>query len=174
MIDAFLEQGEYDEIKRVTAHINTVADENKIKKYCENLIVNTILSHVMEKADSLNVVVRGDIVVAKEIPVNGYEFALVLANLFENAMDCVKDFEKERKFVDVKIRCEDDHLLIQMKNEYDAEIVFDSYTGLPKSRKGGNHGWGMQSVQAFSDKIGGDISCYCEGKMFCIMLFAKF
>ncbi len=174
MIDAFLEQGEYGEIKRVTAHINTVADENKIKKYCENLIVNTILSHVMEKADSLNVVVRGDIVVAKEIPVNGYEFALVLANLFENAMDCVRDFENERKFVDVRIRCEDDHLLIHMKNEYDTEIVFDSYTGLPKSRKGGNHGWGMQSVQAFSDKIGGEITCYCESGIFHIMLFARF
>ena len=174
MIDTLLEQGEYDEIKRVTAHINTVADENKIQKYCENLIANTILSRMMEKADAMSVAVRRDIVIAKEIPVNGYEFAVVLGNLGENALDCVKDFKKERKYVDVKIRCEKDSLLIDMKNEYDEEIVFDSYTGLPKSRKGGSHGWGMRSVQAFSDKIGGNISCYCEEGMFHILLFAKF
>lgn len=174
MIDSFLEQGAYDEIKRVTAHINTVADENKIKKYCEHLVANTILAHNMEKAGALDVAVYQDIVIAKEIPVNGYEFALVLANLFENALECVKDFEKEWRFVDVQIHCEGDHLLIHMKNKYEAEILFDSYTGLPKSRKGGNHGWGMQSVQAFSDKIGGSISCYCEEGMFHILLFAKF
>lgn len=174
MIDTLLEQGEYNEIKRVTAHINTVVDENKIKKYCENLIANVILSRVMEKAQMLSVDVRKDIVIAKEITVNDYEFALVLANLFENALDCVKDFEKERKYMDVKIHCEGDHLLIDMKNEYDKEIVFDSFTGLPKSKKGGSHGWGMQSVQAFSDKIGGNISCYCESGIFHILLFAKF
>ena len=157
----------------MTAHINTVADENKIKKYCEHLVANTILAHTMEKAEAMDVTVHQDIVIAKEIPVNGYEFALVLANLFENALECVRDFEKEWKFVDVQIHCERSHLLIHMKNKYETEILFDSYTGLPKSRKGGNHGWGMQSVQAFSDKIGGNIGCYCEDGVFHLMLFAK-
>ncbi|MDE7207350.1 MAG: GHKL domain-containing protein [Lachnospiraceae bacterium] len=174
MIDSFLEQQEYDEIKKVTAHINTVADENKRKRYCGNLIANTIIARMIEKANSLVVEVHLDAVIEKEIPVNGYEFALVLANLFENAIDCVKEFEKNKKFVDVKIRCEEEYLLIHMKNKYEKEILFDPYTGLPKSRKGGSHGWGMQSVQAFSDKIGGNLGCYCEGGMFHIMLFAKF
>ena len=53
MIDSLLEQKEYDEIKRVTAHINTVTDGNKIKHYCSNVIVNTIIARMMEKAHSL-------------------------------------------------------------------------------------------------------------------------
>lgn len=110
----------------------------------------------------------------KEIPVNNYEFAIVVANLFDNAFDCVKSFVERRKFVDVKIRCEKDYLLIHMKNEYEKEIVFDPETGLPKSQKGRNHGFGMQSVQAFSDKIGGNLGCYCEDDMFHILLYAKF
>lgn len=174
MIDSLLEQKEYDEIKRVTAHINTVTDGNKIKHYCSNVIVNTIIARMMEKAHSLAIEVHRDIVIAKEIRVNDYEFALVLANLFENALDCVKDLAENKRAVDVKIRCEEDHLLIHMKNPYEKEIIFDSDTGLPKSQKGENHGWGMQSVQAFSDKIGGNIGCYCEGGLFHMMLFAKF
>lgn len=174
MIDLLLEQGEYDEIKKVTAHINTVVDDNKVAKYCENLVVNTMLSCMMEKAASMEVAVRQDIIIPKEFPANDYELAMVVANLFENALDCVKDFPNEKKVIDLKIRCGEDYLLIHMKNRYEKEICFDPDTGLPKSRKGEDHGLGMQSVQAFSDKIGGNIGCYCEDDLFHIMLFAKF
>lgn len=174
MIDSLLEQGAYDEIKKVIEHINTVIDENKVTRYCSNMIANTMLSCIMEKAYSLGIEVRWDIIISKEIPVNSYEFAMVVANLFDNAINCVKDFVERKKLVDVKIRCEKNYLLIHMKNEYEKEIIFDSETGLPQSQKGKNHGFGMQSVQAFSDKIGGNLGCYCEDSMFRILLFAKF
>lgn len=174
MIDSLLEQGAYSEIKKVTEHINTVTDENKVTRYCSNMIVNTMLSCMMEKARSLAVEVQQDIIISKEIPVDSYEFAMVVANLFDNALNCVKDFVERRKSVDVKIRCEKNFLLIHMKNEYEKEILFDSETGLPKSQKGENHGFGIQSVQAFSDKIGGNLGCYCEDDMFHILLYAKF
>lgn len=174
MIDSLLEQGAYDEIKKVTEHINSVTDGNKVTKYCSNMVSNTMLSCMMEKAYSLGVEVQRDIIISKEIPVDNYEFAMVVANLLDNALDCVKDFAERKKSVDVKIRCEKDHLLIHMKNECEKDVIFDSETGLPKSQKGQNHGLGMQSVQAFSDKIKGNISCYCEDGLFHIMLFAKF
>ncbi len=174
LIDSLLDQGEYHEIKKVTEHINAVTDGNKVTRYCSNLIANTMLSSMMEKASSLEIEVQRDIIISKEIPVDSYEFAMVVANLFDNAINSVKDFAEKRKMIDIKIRCEQDHLLIHIKNAYENEIVFDSETGLPKSQKGKNHGFGMQGVQAFSDKIGGNMGCYCENDMFHIMLFAKF
>lgn len=174
MIDSLLAQGAYDEIKKVTEHINSVTDNNKVTKYCSNMIVNTMLSCMMEKAGALGIEVRRDIIIAREIPVDSYEFAMVIANLLDNALNCVKDVVNREKYVDAKIRCEKSQLLIDMKNEYEGNIEFDSGTGLPKSQKGQNHGLGMQSVLAFSDKIGGNISCYCENGIFHILLFAKF
>ncbi len=174
MIDSLLEQGEYDEIKKIIAHTNTVTDDNRVTRYCSNMVANTMLSCMIEKACSLSVEVQRDIVISRELPVDSYEFAMVVANLFDNAINCVKDFSERKKYIDVKIRCEKEHLLIHMKNEYEKEIVFDSETGLPKSQKGKNHGFGMQSVQAFSDKIGGNLGCYCENGLFHIMLYAKF
>lgn len=173
MIDALLEQGAYSEIKKVTEHINSVADENKAERYCNNLVVNTMFSSLMEHARSLGIEMQCDIHVAKEIPVDSYTFAMVVANLMENAINCVKGLETHRKLVMAKIHCASDYLLIDIKNEYEGEIDFDTQTGLPKSHKGKNHGLGMQSVQAFSDKIGGNIGCYCEGHLFHTMLFAK-
>ena len=174
MIDSLLTQEEYAEIRKITAHINEVADENKLVKYCENIIVNSILSEMMIKAGSHAIDVHLDVIVPRELPVNDYEFALVTANLLENAIHCVKDLKKTAKTVDVKLRCGQDHLLIQMKNPYEQDIILDPLTGLPKSQKGKNHGLGMQSVSAFADKTGGNIGCFCEDGIFQIMLFAKF
>ncbi len=174
IIDAMLAQKKYDEIKKITEHINNVADENKIIKYCNNLIANTIISKMMEKARFLGIKVNLDISIPKEIPVNDYEFTLVIANLFENAIICVKDFEENRKNIYVKVNCSEEHLLIHMKNEYDHQIEFDLTTGLPKSTNGENHGLGMQSVLSFSEKNGGETGCYLEDGFFNIILFAKF
>lgn len=49
MINMLLEQGEYDEIRKVAKYVCDVADENGITKYCDNLIVNTVLKNMMEK-----------------------------------------------------------------------------------------------------------------------------
>lgn len=174
LIDSLLEQGEYNEIKKITEHINTVTDGNKVTKYCNNMVANTMLSCMIEKAYSLAIEIQQDIVISREIPFDSYEFAMVIANLFDNAINCVKDFVEQRKLIDVKIHCEKDHLLIHMKNAYEKEIVFDAVTGIPKSQSGKNHGFGIQSVQAFSDKIGGNLGCYCEDGMLHILLFAKF
>ena len=174
IIDAMLAQKKYDEIKKITEHINNVADENKIIKYCNNLIANTIISKMMERAHSLGIKVALDISIPKEIPVNNDEFTLVIANLFENAIICVKDFEENRRNIYIKINCSKEHLLIHMKNEYDHQIEFDVTTGLPKSTNGENHGLGMQSVLSFSEKNGGETGCYLEDGFFNIILFAKF
>ncbi len=174
MIDSLLEQKKYNEIKKVTEYINDVMDENKIVKYCNNLIANTIISKMMEKALFLGIEVQMDIIIPNEIPVNEYEFTSVIANLFENAMICVKEFKNKKKSIYVKIHCNKEYLLMQMKNEYDKEIILDEVTGFPKSTKGGNHGLGMQSVLAFAEKIGGETGCYLDNGIFNIMVFAKF
>jgi hypothetical protein len=174
MIEHLLDQKEYGEVRNLVKHINDVVDENKIVKYCNHLLMNTILFNMMEKARSLDIYVNLDTVIGKSIPVDEYEFAAVLANLFENALMCVQDLKKEKRYVDAKIQCTEECLLIDIKNECEKEVVMDSFTGLPKSSKGKNHGLGMLSISAFADKIGGNIGCYCENGIFQIIIFAKF
>lgn len=112
-------------------------------------------------------------VVPKELPFNDYEFATVIANLLENAMKCVEEFEEKEKRVEIKIECTQEHVLIHIQNEFEKEIFFDEQTGFPHSKAGYGHGLGMQSVQIFSDKIGGNIGCYCDSGIFHFLLFAK-
>lgn len=174
MINSLLDQREYDEIRNIAGHINEVVDENKVNRFCENLIVNAILMKISEQAHPLQITLHSDILILRQIPVNEYEFAMVIANLLENAIYSVKNLEPERRYINAKLHCTADHLLIDMENDCAEEIQFDSTTGLPKSRKGKGHGLGMQSVQAFCDKVGGTIDCYREEGRFRIILFSKF
>lgn len=174
MISHLLDQKEYDEIRNTLSYINDVTDENKVVKYTNNLMVNTIISKMMARAASFAVTVHLDIDVEKEIPVNNYEFSAVIANLFENALICVKDFEPEKRTIELKVHCSQKQLFIQTKNAFREKITFDTQTGLPKSKKGEDHGLGMQSMLAFSDKIDGTIDCFCENGVFQMILFARF
>ena len=133
-----------------------------------------ILSDVIKQAHSRGIEIILDAQVEKEIPVNDYEFATVIANLFENAMICVNALKIKKRYINAKIHCTQASLLIDMKNEYEKEIIFDPATGLPVSQKGHNHGFGMQSVLSFSNKIDGNIGCYCENGIFHFILYAKF
>lgn len=174
MIDALLNQGEYNEIRNITGHINDIIAENKVNRYCENLIVNTVLLQMTEQAKRLAVTLHLNVLVPKQLPFNEYEFAMVLANLLENAVFGVQNLEPVSRAVYAKIHCTPKHLLVDMENEYMGNIEFDSLTGLPKSRKGKGHGLGMKSVQAFSDKFKGAIDCCCKDGRFRIILFVKF
>lgn len=174
MMDSLLEQKKYHEMRKVIDHIDDVVRENKVKKYCGNLVVNAILANMMDQAESCGVKVELDVSVSREIPINNYEFTLVIANLLENAIECVRERDGEKRWIEAKIHCHSDYLLLQTKNEYWEEISLDSVTGLPESKKKGNHGLGMQSALAFSEKIGGSIVCCTDGGIFELMLFAKF
>lgn len=174
MIDALLKQGEYEEIHNITAHIHCVTDASRVQKYCSNMLVNTILSKIMKKAASLSIDMHLDARVSKKIPVNDYEFTAVIANLAENALFNVKDYEKEQRIVDIKIQCDEQHLLIHLQNPCKKPVIIDAVTGLPKSQRGPKHGLGMQSISAFSNNIKGTIGCRCEEGIFSITMFAKF
>ena len=137
-------------------------------------MVNTIISKMMKRAESLHIYVNLDLAVEKDLPVNNYEFTAVIANLFENALIAVKNFAPEKRKVNMIVHCSDSQLFIQTQNAFEDEIIFDPRTGLPKSNKGENHGLGMQSALAFSDKIDGTIDCFCENGIFHLILFAKF
>ena len=128
----------------------------------------------MDQAHVRGIEVRHDIRTGKDQQVSSCELAVVMANLFENALNCVAEFVENEPWISIKLHSTEDYLLLQVENEYGREIPFDAVSGLPKSGKGSAHGFGMQSAQAFSDKIGGSLGCYCEEGVFHIMIYAKF
>lgn len=123
MIDSLLDQKEYAEIKNITGRINEVINENKVIQYCENRIVNTAFITTAEQAQSLQIPMHLDVLIPRQIPVNEYALAVVLANLLENAVFSTKNATPSEKSIDAKIHCTDKYLLIDVENDCDQEIL---------------------------------------------------
>lgn len=174
MINSLLEQNEYQEIQKIIANVQDVADDTKIHKYCENIKVNSIISSLMERAEALEIEIGYSINVPETLSVNDLELASVIANLLENAIHSVKELDKPERKVDMLVRCMDKRLIIEVKNKCGKGVVFNPVTGLPLSSQGKEHGMGLQSVSAFADKIGANFDCYCEGSIFIVRMLANF
>ena len=174
MINALLEEKEYEKIRQIASHIHDAADANRVQTFCDNLLLNTLLSKTARKAAGLDIALQIDASVAKELPVNEYELTAVVANLLENALERVRTYENALKTVELQIHCESGHLLLHLQNPCKEPISINPSTGLPKSQRGKNHGLGMQSIWVFSNKIRGTVGCRCEEGIFSITLFAKF
>lgn len=176
IINSLLEEQKYEEIKEITSHVTDITEENKIEKYCENTKINIIISQLMDKAKSFGLTVNRSIVIPQELPVNALKLAAVIGNLFENAIFSVNELTigEEKKIIDILIRCQDNVLIIEIKNPCEKNIKFHTSTGLPVSEKGKNHGFGLQGAALFADQFNGNFDCFCEDGMFIVRLVAKF
>lgn len=155
MIDALLNQQAYDEIRNVTAHIKVVSDENKIVKYCENLMANSIISHMMERARQYGVSVQLEAAVPRELPFNNYEFAAVIANLIENAVRCVSGLQTEEKCVETKIECDEKHVLIHVQKHMKKKLCLMRRRAFQRVRQGKDMVWECRVYRHFQIRLAG-------------------
>jgi len=153
--------------------LKSAEEQAEMKLYSYSAALNALISYFESICQRRGIRTEFSVSLPKKLPVSDQDFCVMLGNLLENAISHVSRFERKDKRVQVNIHCADGRVLIHMQNEYEQEIMLDGETGLPRRAAGEGHGFGMQSVQAFSEKIGGNLGCYCEGGIFHIMLFAK-
>lgn len=124
----------------------------KPKSYCENSVVNAVLSYYISLAQQNGIICETKLNIPEDIEVDSLEFSMVMANLLENAINAaVKSAQPKIKIAAVFTG----QLLLEIVNLYSGQIVFDE-NGHPISNKQ-NHGMGTKSVLAFCEKNGAQI-----------------
>ena len=66
-----------------------------------------------------------------------------------------------------------EQLVLEIQNTFDGKCKFSHITGLPLSRKGEDHGYGLRSVKAYAGKNHAIFQYSVENGMFCVRLLAK-
>lgn len=173
LINSLIEQEKYEEIKNIMKYINNTVKENKVQKFCENIKVNSIVSKMVEKADSMNIEIEIDMNIPEELPFSDIELAGVVANIMENAITAEKNLEVSEKKINLLVKYVDNRLIIEMRNKCQNNIHFNPITKLPMSIKGEGHGIGFQSISTFANKINANLDCFCEDGVFTIRMLAN-
>lgn len=170
LIGGFAAEGDIQKIKEYLA--STQADIELLSpiRYCENEVVNLILSSFNTKARKENVDISADIKLPEKLKMDDTELCSLLSNALDNAIFAAAqlDDEKLRK-VYIRAVINTDKLIISTENAYIGKIEMDDE--LPKSnKKEARHGFGIKSMISIIERHGGLYSFETEGNIFILQI----
>lgn len=123
---------------------------------CDNFVADTLCRRYETLAKQAGIEVTLALSLPKEPGIAGNDLAIVLGNLWENAVAAALDAQGERRFIRLRVQPAADKVLIRMENGYGGTIVQED--GRLLSTKPGREqaeGIGTASVRAVAVRYGG-------------------
>ena len=150
-----LEEGNTREAKKYLAE-RLAMEPHPVMRYCENTTVNAAISHYTACAKREKIPMTVSANIPSGLSVNELEFAIVISNLLENAINACRKLPETERYVKLTAKHKN-QLLLEIENSCDRKVMLDE-DGYPFSRDE-NHGIGTRSVLAFVKKTDSEI-CY--------------
>lgn len=174
LIHSYLEEGRKEEIRELLKELNEHMNEMRAVRYCENLSVNGVVSHCEKQAKKQGIRFEADIEVPQKMQINEFEFATVVSNLLENAVNAAGLVKDERlRFVRISAWGIKGQLFLHISNGCAREPEILESTGFPVSNGGERHGYGMLSVQAFVKKNNAMFDFASEDQVFHVKMLVN-
>lgn len=174
-LSVLLAEGRIAQAQEVLADITQSIDASKAEVYCENPIINSVLYGQLAQAKANHIAVTDSMDIPAQLgdAVNVTELAGVLANLLENAVNAVLHLPETERWLLLSAKCTDTQLIITMKNPYAGSLRLSPETGLPESAAGEEHGFGMRSIAAFTERYHAIFDFEAEGHIFKVHLLVR-
>ena len=118
--------GDYESLKEYLESL--VEDDNKVwgeTRYCENTTINMILTMYKRRAKENGISVKISAKASNNIAVPPQDLVIVIANLFENAINATAKLKGKGKNIDIQIKDNPERLLIKIDNPCRANLTFD-------------------------------------------------
>lgn len=169
-LHVLMEQQEYGEADKLLQELSGEIREGKLKRYCENPILNGVLCSLSAKAEELGEEVRITAAVPRDLSVSVMELAAITANLLENAILYVRCQRPENRRVSLLLRYEDGLLIVETVNSSEEDPEIDLHGGKQETEGEDGHGLGLKSVAAFVRKYGAQFDSYYKDGLFTIRI----
>ena len=148
------------DLETLTKHLtNLVDDDNKVwgeTRYCENNTVNMILTMYKRRASQNGISVKISAKASGSLAVPPQDLVVVIANLFENAINEVASLKSDEGYIDIQIKDSPERLLIKIDNPCRANLIFDENL----------YGIGIRSVISTTSKYEGMYDFTAEDGVF--------
>ena len=149
--------GDYESLKEYLESL--VDDDNKVwgeTRYCENTTINMILTMYKRRAKENGISVKISAKASNNLAVPPQDLVIVIANLFENAINATAKLNGKGRNIDIQIKDSPERLLIKIDNLCRANLSFDETL----------YGIGIRSVIATTTKYEGMYDFTAEDGVF--------
>ena len=135
-----LEYAKNNDIEGVREYLSQLVESESTEctetKYCDNMIVNTVMTVYGRKAREYDIPVNISADVSRNVNVSAQDLVIVIANLFENAVNATRKLKNNDKAISVSVKERAQRLLIRIENPCKEKMVFDE----------SSYGIGLRSV----------------------------
>ncbi|MBS5685383.1 MAG: GHKL domain-containing protein [[Clostridium] innocuum] len=123
---------------------------------CENFVADTLCRRYAALAEQSDIHLEITVAFPQNTGIAGSDIAIILGNLWENAITAALDCTDAKRFICLWIQTQKDKVLIRMQNGYVGEIHFeeDKFYSTKKGRID-REGVGIRSIRAVAEKYGG-------------------
>lgn len=169
-ISEMLKNGNADEALKLIGGADTRLDESRYKVYCDDKMINAVLSYYIDKAEANGIKTEISFLPPDELAIDIVDFTVMLSNALENAVNaCMKIENPGERRLRIKTKNVNQYI-IEIANSFDGIVEFDD-NGLPKSPNAG-HGIGTRSIAAFAEKNGALLDYSVDGEWFRLRIAA--
>ena len=124
-----LEFANNDDIESIRDYLKNLVDsDSEVSgevKYCDNMTVNTVLTVYERRAKEKGISVNISAKVSRDISVLPQDLVIVVANLFENAINATSKLKIKDKCININIKDSAQRLLIKVENPCKANLTVD-------------------------------------------------
>ena len=123
---------------------------------CENFVADTICRRYQTLAVQCGIRVSVHACLAQDAGIAGNDLAVILGNMWENAIAAVLDGTNEQKFIRLWIQSQKDRVMIRMENGYSSILIDDNSQFLStKQDQYKKEGIGISSIKAVAEQYEG-------------------
>ncbi|NCB52614.1 MAG: GHKL domain-containing protein [Clostridia bacterium] len=167
MIATLMDREAYTEAREMLKKLTCLEETEKSRNFCRNVAMNSIVSHLVARAEQLGITVDARLDIPQELRVSSMDLAVVLANIIENAIYAAAALpEGVQKLVTICGRRLGSSLLIEVTNPCPEKVALDPSTGFPLIDGVDGHGFGRRSIAAFTTKYDAVFDCSAESGKF--------
>lgn len=143
----------------------------ELKRYCENPVINSLVSRYVEKAEQEGIFVETRLDIPKNPPVDSMELAIVLSNALENSLNALKKAGNMNKRRLIIRSVTGASFGLEIANTCYEKVDFNA-DGYPVSKEPG-HGYGIQSIIAFAHKHHAILDYELKNNMFRMIMLIQ-
>ncbi|MDC7290428.1 ATP-binding protein [Blautia schinkii] len=146
-------------VEKALAYLDDYEDSMKAAvqpPLCENYVADTLCRRYETLAMQADIKTELNLQLPAKPGVAGSDLAVILGNLWENAVAAAVDAQGTHRFIHLKVRCDRKQLLIHMENGYSG-MIYPQGDGFLSTKPGRQkaEGVGIASIRAVAMRYGG-------------------
>lgn len=175
-IKGLVRNGSYGDIEQYIDHMDESMNVFELTTKTGNTVTDVIVNDKQKAAEKQGILFQSEFSYPKSDGYNAYDIGVIINNLLQNALEACEKMAEGKRYIYLSGRQKKKFYVINVKNSFEGEVIFDTKTNLPLSTKGKDialHGIGLSNVKREADKYMGDVDIRARKNEFSVAVLLQ-